>query len=257
MVWYEPCVIKMKTFFYIAFAFVLGLSPGRAEEAPSLSYYEEVVPSSNKSLTPERLLELEQAAFTRPDSAEVFYPLARAFATTSERVWAVTYGEIFCNLTTDPKRFFEISDTLGEMFEKSLIYKSETEATISFMKVAGVDPDSKEIPFEMNFEISIGYGFNDYERFRNLSIATIHEIRLGQLRVWEEKDLPDHALIAWLRNLHSADMIEAYTYWLFQKFRPDEFAYWRSRNTDKLSAFLEWRRKNAIDLSGANYHRLH
>jgi hypothetical protein len=52
-------------------------------------------------------------------------------------------------------------------------------------------------------------------------------------------------------------MLEAYDYWLFQNFRPTEYATWRSKNTTKLTEFLTWRQTHKFDLIKKNFHRLH
>lgn len=222
-----------------------------------LSYYEAIVLSEKQGVAPARLSELEHEALEHPMSPTPYYALSKAFAETSERVWAVVYGELYCNLTTNAQGFLEVSNVLGTMFEKSLTYKGEGKIEISFMAVAGVGKDSPTVPFEMSFELSTIHGFTDFEKFENISLATIHQVRMNQVRAWQDRDLAEHGLIDWYNQLIAADVFEAYNYWLFQNYRPDEYSAWKSRNHKKLRKFLKWRQSHKIDPSRGSWHRIH
>lgn len=225
----------------------------------SLSFYKQIVSSNRLKLTPSTFYKLENEVYSKPESSDNYYTLAKVFAKTSERVWAVVYGEIYCNLTSDSEHFLEISAMLGKMYKKSLIYKSDTEFNISFTKISVINSKSKNfsVPFGMNFELAIAYGFTDFESFRNLSIATINETRQNQLRVWKEKNLTEHALINWHQRIFDAGLLEPYNYWLFQKFRPIEYKNWQSKNLGKLKSFHSWRKKNQINFTKKNFHCCH
>jgi len=248
-------MVKTATFLALVIL-VTSLCPCSFAQSLDQSYYQKIVPAANNAKALE-LQRLETAALNKPEEIDNYYDLAKAFAPTSERVWAIVYAEAYCSHTSDAKRFLEISSLMGKVYESSLIYKSDNNATISFMQVAEIDHASGRVPFEMNFEISIAYGFKDYNRFKNLSIATIHDIRINQLRVWKEKKLPDHGLIDWLQQVSDAGMLEAYDYWLLQNFRPAEYAVWSTKNNVKLSEFLTWRKTHQFDLTKKNFHRLY
>ena len=222
----------------------------------NLSYYEAVILPEKQGVAPAKLSELEHEVIKQPMSPDLYYPLSKAFSETSERVWAVVYGEIYCNLTTDAQSFLEISKLLGTMFESSLIYKGEGKVEISFMAVAGVGKDSPTVPFEMSFEISTIHGFTNFDKFEGISLETIHQVRMNQVRAWKEKDLAEHGLIDWYNQLLAADLFEAYDYWLFQNFRPDEYSAWKSKNNQKLRKFLKWRQSHKIDPSKGTWHRI-
>ncbi len=222
----------------------------------NLSYYEAIILPEKQGVAPAKLSELEHEVIKKPMLSGLYYPLSKAFSDTSERVWAVVYGEIYCNLTTDAQRFLEISNLLGTMFEKSLSYKGEGKVEISFMAVAGVGENSPTVPFETSFEISTIFGFTNFEKFENISLATIHQVRMNQVRTWKQKDLAEHGLIDWYNQLVAADLFETYDYWLFQNFRPDEYSAWKSKNKQRLSKFLKWRQTHKIDPSKGNWHRI-
>ncbi len=245
----------MKHIIFTALIFMSVLSTLQAREV-NLTYYEKIVDSNDQSITPEKLYELEDSVYNQP-KPEDLYSLAKAFSTTSERVWAVVYGELYCNQTSNAETFLEISQLMGSMFEKSLTYEGKGKVSISFMAVAGVSQKSSKIPFEMSFEISTIHKFTDYEKFENLSLATIHQVRMNQVQAWEDKNLDEHGLINWHKKLSKSGLFEAYNYWLFQNFRPDEYSAWKSNNQAKLKKFLKWRKLNKINLSKDNWHRRH
>jgi hypothetical protein len=226
-------------------------------QAPDLSYYRQILPATAGGGQVAELERLEQAALKNPEAVNNYYGLAKGFATTSERVWAVVYAEAYCSHTSDAERFLEISAVLGKIYQSSLSYKRDGTASVSFMHVITVGDGGVKVPFEVNFEMSTLLGFEDYERYNQLSIGTIHKIREGQIRVWKEKGLPVHGWMSWLQQLSSAGMLEAYDYWLLQKFRPVEYAGWRVKNAVKMAEFLAWRRTHQFDLTKKNFQRLH
>jgi hypothetical protein len=72
--------------------------------AQDADYYRAIQRRSSTRMQPAQFKQMEENAlrnFSQPDSYE---QLATSFGNTTEKVWAVIYGEVYCNLSTDPEQ---------------------------------------------------------------------------------------------------------------------------------------------------------
>ena len=86
----------------LSIIFVLGLCT--VSLAQDADYYKAIQKPSSTPMQAAQFKRLEENAlrdFSQPGSYEV---LATSFGNTTERVWAVIYGEVYCNLASDPDR---------------------------------------------------------------------------------------------------------------------------------------------------------
>ncbi|MFI5109554.1 MAG: hypothetical protein ACHP78_11995 [Terriglobales bacterium] len=69
-----------------------------AAVAQDSSYYKAIQKGASTQVQPNQFKQMEQDAlrdYSRPETYEL---LATSFGNTTEKVWAVIYGEVFCNL---------------------------------------------------------------------------------------------------------------------------------------------------------------
>ena len=97
---------------------VLGLCI--ASLAQDADYYRAIQRRSATRVLPAQFKEMEENAlkdFSRPEAYEL---LATSFGNTTEKVWAVIYGEVYCNLSPDPERVSPLGALVYQWYEGSL-----------------------------------------------------------------------------------------------------------------------------------------
>ena len=85
--------------------------------AQDSAYYKAIQKKSSDQIRPEQFKKMEQDAlkhYAQPDSYEL---LARSFGNTSEKVWAVIYGEVYCNLSPESEHVGEISALIYKWYD--------------------------------------------------------------------------------------------------------------------------------------------
>ncbi len=130
-----------------------------------------------------------------------------------------------------------------------------------------MDPGNLQLPFQMNFEMSIIYGMllqgppGSARGFRPgldpLTLQALADTRRAQLAIWREKSLPPTELVRWQRRVEQAGHLEAYNYWLFRSARPAEFEEWRRSHKAEYKAWHEWHRANGMSPAAPDFQRLH
>lgn len=221
------------------------------------SYYEAIQRGAGGTLQPGQFKKIEEDAFKDFSSADSYYVLAKTFGNTTEKVWAVTYAETYCNLVPDAERCNELGGLTHNWYEKAFA-KEGDQMTVTLSENAEVNPSSKQTPFEPNFEISLLLGFVASKGdFNPLSIKTLAETRRRQLLIWNQKRLPKTELIRRLEAITAAGHFEAYNYWLFRSARPEEFKRWRDEHQSQYERWLEWQSKNKFSVGKPDLQRLY
>ena len=62
------------------------------------SYYEAIQQGAKNPVQPSQFKKIEEAAFKDFAQPESYDLLTTTFGNTTEKVWAVIYGEVYCNL---------------------------------------------------------------------------------------------------------------------------------------------------------------
>lgn len=247
----------------LGLALASPLAVARAGESDA-AYYR-AIQGRKAATTPERFAQLEADAYARFDAPDAYPPLIRAFADTSERVWAVIYGEVFANLTDAEPRRTETAALVLQLYDDAVTVRSRDEMTISLTSHWTVNPDNPAPPFEANFEISTMLalalamsGGDEGESAAGLEPLTIGALAAGraqQLAIWREKGLPDTELTRWHRQLAGAGHFDAYHYWLFGAARPEELASWQAANAPAWDAWLQWREGRRLRVEVPDFQR--
>lgn len=221
---------------------------------PAEPAYHDVIQSGKTAIPAQEFQKLEGDAYTGFDSAKVYPPLIRAFAATTERVWAVIYGEVFANLTDVDAAGAEIGALVFRLYDEAIDAKSANEMTVALTREWTLDAEKPELPFEMNFEMSTIPGLAG--SFEPLTIRALADARAQQLAIWRERKLPDTELLGWQERIAQAGHFDAYSHWLFRSARPPEFEAWQRSNRAAYEAWIQWRAANPMRLDVPDFHRL-
>jgi len=232
---------------------VLGLCS--ALLAQDADYYRAIQKRSSTRVQPAQFEQMEQNAltdFARPESYEL---LATSFGNTTEKVWAVIYGEVYCNLSPDPERVSRVGSLVYQWYEGSL---SRQGNGLSISLTENAQSSQKQLPFESLFEQSFLMGAAGVKgTFPPLSIQTLIAIRKNQLSLWNQKKLPETELVRRQEAILSGGHFEAYNYWLFKGARAEEFSEWIKYHQDQFQAWLDWQSKNKFEVQTPDFQRLY
>lgn len=198
---------------------------------------------------------MEETALKNYSLPESYEALARSFGNTTEKVWAVIYGEIYCNLATDPDHISETGSRVFRWYEESLS-KNGNQLSIDLTENAQASPNHP--PFESQFETSFLFGaLPSINVVPPLSIKTLIAIRKNQLSLWGQKKLPSTELVRRQQTVLAASHFDAYNYWLFKAARPEEFEGWVKEHQTEFQAWLDWLGKNKLVVKAPDFQRLY
>src|SRR5215831_13700123 len=91
--------------------------------AQETSFYKAIQKASHSQVEPSQFKKMEQNALKEFSNPESYDLLATSFGNTTEKVWAVIYGEVYCNLSQDPDRISQVGSLVYGWYEKSLSRK--------------------------------------------------------------------------------------------------------------------------------------
>jgi len=222
--------------------------------AIAASYYEAIQEGLANPLPAKQFRQLEKAATKNFANADQYYGLARRFGDTTEKVWAIIYGEVFCNLTQDETLQAEMGRQVFEWFSDSIKFNGG-KMTVDLTHHAQLS-SSGGPPFETSFELSIVFGALGNSELDPLTIAGLAKLRRKQLAIWKQRQLPVTQVTNWQQSITAASHYEAYNYWLFRHARRTEFDAWVLEHQTEYEAWLEWRSKNVMQLASPDFHRV-
>ena len=218
------------------------------------SYYKVIQRGTPTQIPPKQFKQMEQNALKEYSRPETYELLATSFGNTSEKVWAVIYGEVFCNLSSDSERANHMGSLVFEWYDKALSNKGNS---LSVNLTENAEAPQKQPPFEPQFEMSFLMGAVPFgSTIKPLSIQKLSDIRKNQLSLWAQKKLPLNESVRWQQAVLSAGQFEAYNYWLFQSARPDEFNQWLKQHQTQFQSWLDWQSKNKFTVLSPDFQRL-
>ncbi len=190
-----------------------------ASLAQDAAYYKAIQKASSSKVQPAQFREMEEKALKDYSQARSYELMATSFGNTTEKVWAVIYGEIYCNLSSDSGRISQVGSLVYHWYEGSL---SRQGNGLSANLTENAESSTKQVRFESLFEQSFLMGAIGVKGdFPPLSIQKLTEIRKNQLSLWNQKKLPETELVRRQEAILSAGHFEAYNYWLFKGARAD------------------------------------
>jgi hypothetical protein len=233
------------------------LAPVVLGAAKKNSYYEAIQEGAANPISGNEFKKIEKDAlreFSRPESYDL---LATTFGNTTEKVWAVVYAEVYCNLDPNSERSDQIGKLMQQWYEKALAMQGN-QISVSLSKNAESNSSAKQPPFETSFEMSLLLGFAMFKGETNpLSISALIGARRGQLAMWSMRKLPQTELIRWQETVTAAGHFEAYNHWLFKGALPEEFTKWRTGHEAQYNAWLEWQKIHKFVVDKPDFQRLY
>lgn len=188
-----------------------------------------------------------------------YYRAAILYSGSSERVWAVIYGEIFLNLEKNTKRTEEISKLLFDTYKEAITFPNDSSVSISFSKGGNISVE--ELKDTAKYKMPFGIGayepcmFFSVEFRSTINLSTLNQIRTGFLNEYFKKGFNvsyPNVLFEYQKRVESAGHLEAYNYWLLLKGDKDGFTKWVTANKDKWNSFKDWFSKNPLKLNFMN-----
>jgi hypothetical protein len=165
---------------------ILGICA--ASFAQGADYYKAIQTRSSTQAKAAQFKQMEENALNHFSQAGSYDVLATSFGNTTEKVWAVIYGEIYCNLSSDSDRISQIGSLVYHWYEESL---SRQGNGLSANLTENAQSSTKQVPFESLFEQSFLMGaLGSKSDFPPLSIQELIVIRKNQLFLWDRKKLP-------------------------------------------------------------------
>ncbi|MFN7116525.1 MAG: tetratricopeptide repeat protein [Saprospiraceae bacterium] len=206
-----------------------------------------------------------------PSHASNYYWAARMTAQSTEKIWALLYGEIFLNLEPGTRRSQEISALLYETYQN--VYKAETDTSGNFkltergftirMDDALLNKIEKGeqfhlLPFEGVYAMAFSTAAPLFLQ-KNIKLAGIYEARKIFLDQWfnENNQTYPNTLFDFQKTLKDKDFFDCYTYWLFSHGSEEEFNTFYENNKSKFEHFVNWINENPIVLENGKFCRLH
>jgi hypothetical protein len=241
--------------YIIPLFFLIGLCMTVLAQDGRSGYYKAIQKGSSTQLDPAQFKKIEEDALKDFATPESYYLLATTFGNTTEKVWAVVYGEAYCNLATDSDRAGQIGAMMHKWYQGSL---TRTAKGLSINLTENVEAGpSKQAPFESTFETSFvtSAAMGHADEVNPLSIKTLTAIRQAQLDLW--KKFPKTELTHRLDAISSAGHFEAYNFWLFRNALPDEFKAWQGAHQTQYHAWLDWQSKNKFAIKKPDFQRLY
>jgi hypothetical protein len=219
------------------------------------SYYKAIQNGAATQIQPKQFKEMEENALKEYSRPEPYELLATSFGNTTEKVWALIYGEVFCNLSSDNGHINQIGSLMFEWYDKALSVKG---TSVSANLTENAEASQKQPPFEPQFEMAFLMGAVPLgSNVKPLSIHKLSDIRKNQLALWAQKKIAPNDLIRWQQAVIAAGHFEAYNYWLFQSASPAEFSQWLGQHQAQFQAWLDWQSQNRFMVSSPDFQRLH
>src|SRR5205823_6221377 len=119
------------------------------------SYYKAIQKGAATQIQPKQFKEMEENALKEYSRPEPYELLATSFGHTTEKVWAVIYGEVFCNLSSDKGHISRMGSLMFEWYDKALSVQG---TSVSANLTENAEASQKQPPFEPQFEMAFLMG---------------------------------------------------------------------------------------------------
>jgi len=195
-----------------------------------------------------------------PEYSSNYYRLAKLYAQTNERIWAVFYGELFMNIERGSERTEEMSRLLFDAYKNSISFPTDTAHSVKLdmtSSVLNVDPKKAfKIPFRLVFTMDFIIGLTPSVLSGNqqneVTINMLSNARVSFINFWftqkQHNQQYPNILLDFHRMLNEKGWLEPYNYWLLEKGNEQEFTQWLNGHRDKFDAFFAWFKDNPLSL---------
>lgn len=208
----------------------------------------------------------EKGIEVEPTHPSNYYWATKLFADSSEKIWALLYGELFINLERGSKRTEEISGILFEVYKSAITSKSDTSMSVDLTKrgntISISNPKDIEkkissgrlLPFEGTYSLAFSPGSIALKG--GTTIAGIYQTRKTLLDFWyknfKSNEAYPNVLLDYQKQILEAGHFEAYSFWLHSRGDAKEFEAWYDKNEALFKDFVKWFTTNPLKLSMEN-----
>jgi tetratricopeptide (TPR) repeat protein len=208
---------------------------------------------------PDALRYWEAGVIAQPDFPGNYYWLAKTYATSTESIWAVLYGEIFLNLDRHSEKTEEISKLLCELYKKCLPHTPGVPPINSFTKSLVTDTaQGVKLPFEQVFQETMQKAADSVFRQGADSIGPDELCKVRELFLFywysnEPAGIYTNIIFNWHKKLLDSGYFESYNRWIFLKGNEDAFQSWYYANPEKYGTFTKWFGRNPLKITKDSY----
>ena len=186
-----------------------------------------------------------------------YYWASKLWLSTPEKLWGLTYGEIFMNMESNSKRTAEISKLLFDTYKSQIQISGPGAFSVSFSKNNVVNPN------QTNPEKLLPYGVAVYERLLMVSALGLKEVNINTLDTIRANFVGEYfkgktavtypnVLFSFQKKVADAGHINSYNHWILQKGDPEVFKSWVAGNTEKWQEFMKWFAANRLVVDANN-----
>lgn len=189
-----------------------------------------------------------------PWFATNYFWVAKAAASTPDKIWTVFFGETFINIEPNTPRSKEISILLYNTWNASMSLGDENDP-INFCSDTLLEAPSQFGPSAMNFATAFEFTVAQSSQLfipdtgvrRKLSIEQLVEVRKKFLDGWKGAGYLSkypNDLIAWNQRIKEAGWFTEYLWWLYGHGDMTETRGFLQQNEQRYDTFFGWLMQN-------------
>jgi tetratricopeptide (TPR) repeat protein len=192
-----------------------------------------------------------------PNFATNYYWASKLYCHSSEEIWGLQYAELFMNLEPNGARNEEISQMLYEVYANALHPPTDsTAASVSFSHKAQMylllneTQNDTLLPFQVAYNLDAEWAMP--LPLRDKSLNTLYWFRkdwLSHYYAQQHDKYYNNIVFERQQDIAQNHHLEAYTYWLLRKGKPQEFEQWLKEHPYTYKAFIEWFNNNTLRLN--------
>ena len=190
----------------------------------------------------------------QPDFASNYYRLAMLYASSSDPLWAIIYGEVVCNLAPGTERCAEMGKLIYDLFNENVNVDDENGIHVTLAKEHTIymssDSSKVNIPFPIMYELGLTKSLipAKISKGQKLTVAQIAELRKGALE-HIDSIAPGYynlSLLDFHRKLIKSGHWMAYNMWLMSPGAEEETEQWADSDNGarQLKGFAAWLNEN-------------
>ncbi len=209
--------------------------------------------------TPDAVRFWEAGVVASPGFASNYFWLAKHYASTSEKIWSVLYGEMFIHLERNTERTQEMSELIYGVYTRAIRWNHGDSLTVEFSKISLVPAtQGQQQTFEQIFSDCMFKAADSVIREGSDSLAYDEMCRIRGLFLffWQRSGFASFypvVMFDWFGSLPEASYVESFHRWLFLKGNEDAFQSWYYSAPDAYNAFASWYRKHPLKISRDNF----
>ena len=217
------------------------------------AYYKAIQKGSSTPIELKQFKKMEEKALKDYSKPETYEELANVFGNTTERVWGVIYGEVYCNISSDAEKNKDTGAKIFQLYADALT-KNGDQLSISLTKNAQMS--GTRLPFESQYEINFLMVTAVFKIDPiPMTIQKLSNIRKNLINIWGQKKFPKTELIRRQEAILAAGHFEAYNYWLFRGAQAEEYNDWLKSHKDQYEAWMDWHSKNKFTIEKPDFQR--